>query len=1298
MKNTINKLVFAIAILFFLPTIHGYGQKTLQEARVYINPGHGGFGSNDRPLPTINYALKDTLGFFETKSNLLKSQSLYKELEKAGVGYVKTTRNVNGVVAEGDPQTTSNDLHREGDVIDGVTQIVTLSVIAADVEANNMDYFISIHSNAHTDGAMTNYPLLLYRGTDAAVGNGLVDAKNMAFDAWKYIVNNGITYYSAHNSPTSNNTRGDLTFMNSAGTTNDLGYLGYYGVLKHGCDGYISEGSFHTYQPERQRLLNPDYSRQEGVRQSRAIRAWFGDNTETKGAIMGTVKDKYKTLEHALYKYAPNSVDAYLPLNNVTVVLKNSAGTEIGSYTTDNEYNGVYVFTDLEPGTYTLVYDFAGTEYIPETATIEVKANETSHINKLVADTTTPPPYPFLDPYYPEPEQDGDIAAPAQFEFEKEYELADISVLQDLTVRRAILRDNKYYVLAVDAAKAPKLFVLNPTTGELIKEMSTEGIVTEAFGEKEFPYVLSDISFTNDGVLIGTNSTVVGRENNGFQTGDFYVYKWQASETETLEDSKPTVVVKLPTNTSASLAQSGNNFSNFIANSIAVKGNSDNFYLYFNSHAGDSWTSTSFLFKIVSWKITNGELAAYQWTDTKYVASKIGSNFKFTYSPFGDIESEDQKDELHRIIVDSDIIKPLEFRVSWTTNTATEIAEFSGDLPLESNGTNFFRYLDEVYMTTIERTALVDNNYSHKVHLYNVTKGLNNAISLGTTEEVITSQAPYAYVASAGIVNNANIDLYLFAGDNIVKFKSKEIEAKQIARIFASELVSKETETGYDISYVLNETATSVELILTDATTGELVKTIALSGLTKGLNTTSILFEEIPQEIKFNWSIKAMADNITKFVKISDDSEKYRFFGPKGVAVDKSTESKYFGRVYVTNSDAGDASGRATTKGIYILGADGSDVTSQGATAHTGNISWDAAAGVSPRKVAVANDGRVFISDYSINNSGIYYMNPENQAMSSIFTGATRETTHGKLTVGDTYVGGRTGAIAVYGSGADTRIYGVDRSAAEATSWWKNINTYNIGEAVEWTAVPSAAGRSSSYIGNDNNSLSAVEGGYWAAQYRGAGSETAGNPFMFYYSNAEGKAVYNTYTGWNKAGSSQNGGMTVNEKEKLIALAFNNGAAILSYEMVNNVPVVSEKFISTLNSTTYDDFAFDYAGNLYAVSYAGKLVSVWSMPTSDNSCTTPAQKSMILENNPEMSVDDVKINNVRVYPNPIKDFCTIESVENIDVVEVFSNTGMLIEKVSGNASRTITLDTSRYLKGVYLVKVNQEKTVKVIKQ
>ena len=49
--------------------------------KIYINPGHGGWDANDRNLATINFALGDTLGFYESKSNLAKGLYLRELLQ-----------------------------------------------------------------------------------------------------------------------------------------------------------------------------------------------------------------------------------------------------------------------------------------------------------------------------------------------------------------------------------------------------------------------------------------------------------------------------------------------------------------------------------------------------------------------------------------------------------------------------------------------------------------------------------------------------------------------------------------------------------------------------------------------------------------------------------------------------------------------------------------------------------------------------------------------------------------------------------------------------------------------------------------------------------------------------------------------------------------------------------------------------------------------------------------------------------------------------------------------------------------
>ena len=78
--------------------------KTTDELRFYINPGHGSWGPNDRPMATIPYPMlpetgrPDTCGFYESNTNLWKCLRLREELVAMGVNYnnITMSRDKNG--------------------------------------------------------------------------------------------------------------------------------------------------------------------------------------------------------------------------------------------------------------------------------------------------------------------------------------------------------------------------------------------------------------------------------------------------------------------------------------------------------------------------------------------------------------------------------------------------------------------------------------------------------------------------------------------------------------------------------------------------------------------------------------------------------------------------------------------------------------------------------------------------------------------------------------------------------------------------------------------------------------------------------------------------------------------------------------------------------------------------------------------------------------------------------------------------------------------------------------------------
>ena len=397
-------------------------KKSPSEVKIYINPGHGGFNANW--MGTVNDHTKDTLDFCESNTNLWKAWALFHKLKDYGVTHTGT-----GIQSARDMSQGMMMSHVKYDGTDR-----SLPEIAAEVEQYKPDIFLSIHSNADPGGSLSsneNYPLVLYRGEDYKsgtfpntsygknydyAGTGFHGAGN-SYELAKLVYSHLATikhepYTSEWNTTSKGwyeaplepqyNARGDVDFMyflknkrqnttytidnarGVPGVTNSYSgnkYYGFYGVMKHGAVGCLSEGYFHTYTPSINRHMNKDVCAIEGISYAHAIADYFGWEKEKKGYIYGIVRDRNQTFSHTYYIPNQNSDDIYKPLNNCTVKLYKD-GVLVNTYVTDDEYNGAFVFYDLEPGDYTIDYECAGYQAASQglkSTVVTVKANEISY-------------------------------------------------------------------------------------------------------------------------------------------------------------------------------------------------------------------------------------------------------------------------------------------------------------------------------------------------------------------------------------------------------------------------------------------------------------------------------------------------------------------------------------------------------------------------------------------------------------------------------------------------------------------------------------------------------------------------------------------------------------------------------------------------------------------------------------------------------------------------------------------------------------------------------------------------------
>ena len=347
------KKIFVHFCMMALMAVFAIGNANAQQPHVYINPGHGGYDSDDRNMVIYPFSVGDSAGSWESKSNLRKGLALEEILKKKGYK-TSISRRTN---------TTSDDL--------------ALSTIVALCNQSGADVFYSIHSNATGTSAVNNFPMVFYRGYTGSPQ--IANADVLAADLEPYLYANTSTVWT-HNYQI----WGDWSFRPEWGTQG-------YGVLRgNRAVANLSEGSFHDYIPEAYRLLSPYYCWMEGWNISLGADKYFDrlDNFG-QGVVTGNVRDdRIKRLQENPQPFIIYGDDGLMPIHNATVRLLDQDGNEVQRCQTDTLRNGIYLFKYVEPGTYTV--EVSEPSHFSQSETVTVSANAPTYQNfylKRVRDT-----------------------------------------------------------------------------------------------------------------------------------------------------------------------------------------------------------------------------------------------------------------------------------------------------------------------------------------------------------------------------------------------------------------------------------------------------------------------------------------------------------------------------------------------------------------------------------------------------------------------------------------------------------------------------------------------------------------------------------------------------------------------------------------------------------------------------------------------------------------------------------------------------------------------------------------------
>lgn len=1239
--------------------------KTADEFRIYLNPGHGSYGANDRPMRTIGHPNTgvlnaegttwidtDTLGFYEGRGTLPRAFAIGNYLKSVGV---KSENIVYSRLANGPwPYTTPNSEYDPDEIFNR-----PLAEICEEVEEGNFDMFISSHSNATTDGSTTNYPLFLYRGYDTGYtgdagynGAAVAGSDDMARTIWPYH-HMGEIEPQSHYSATNMNVSGDISFYGSYSTStrnNGQQYAGYLGVLKHGVPGYLLEGFFHTYQPSRHRALNFDYDRLEGLREARGVATYWGFNLNGKGEIAGTVKDLHEKIVNNLYNYAYGSDDQWLPLNGAKVVLKKE-GVEVASYDVDNEWNGFFAFFDLEPGNYTLEATCENYKPLVEPIAATVTANNTCYsFIKLENENYVPEEIVYEN--YPDPVQPGYLKLAGKFIFGQD-EGTTYSENIVGNVAQMLQYGDSTIVLSHEGTAA-HLYIVDNNTKQVVKELSTTGLFTME-GNPGFYNQIGSIALSADRKLVGVTavrtSFADGNVPSGYQRGTMHAYYWNDF------DADPTDWF--------STQYSGNWYNSDLGFGVAVSGPIDECVVCVPAPTSGSSRGVRPAFfaiqdgNVVSTSRANanatialtelGDPLATEGNLDQYPVDNYG-RIKVAVSPFDDkafIIGGSKTGKLYEFPITADAAIP-------TYNILTE-DEMLG------NGLQIFKYAGHTLMVTPYGTA----GNVKGIKIYDITNGLDKASLVKTIntdiaaaegapalQAITANGADFAWAGAS--VNQEDIHAFLLGSDgNIVRFATDDegVEQPKVKGIYAYDLRYQENGDSYTFTFKANDDANEAYITFRDENTGEQLAQFPIPNVVLGANEITIPVDQLPapteeiQGYKMNWEITLVGDPIARIDLLNELNSDCIYSGCLFNNVDKNPESPHFGNIYVANRISQPNDGN----GLYIYDP---LMNRQNSVAYHGATTLS-----SPYRLAVAPDGTVYIPDWSDPYSGIYVADIDNiEADFTQFFEGTRDGS-GLFTNNGVKVGGSATSVAFTGTGADTKMYVFSEDVPGPSGNGNGVAIYNVGNedgtiARTWGVAPNNYFDIGSKMLNTNgNVIPTGNGGAFVSQVRSAGNNQGGVP-SFVYVNPEGSIVFNSGTDLQELNGSLGAGMAISDDGS--TLVINNGVGEVEFFDITwnrdgAAPVITPRGYSFVSAARRNDGSshnnyiyqmnFDYGGNLIVT---GNKVAMYSIPTDNNTNTTPAKMEYVVKTG---------INNVSVDANK-----KVVSVKYVNIAGMESTT------------------------------------------
>ena len=433
-------------------------------------------------------------------------------------------------------------------------------------------------------------------------------------------------------------------------------------------------------------------------------------------------------------------------------------------------------------------------------------------------------------------------------------------------------------------------------------------------------------------------------------------------------------------------------------------------------------------------------------------------------------------------------------------------------------------------------------------------------------------------------------------------------------------------ETKLTVNYSLNAPATAVNIVVLNGET--VVKHISSDKITKGSHTIEIPTADFPKTTNLTWRIEVSGSSV-KTPTLHDTS--YHLFHPSSVDIDNNPENPTFGLILaneamqsvVSETDTYLSAGFGA--GIFAFNAAFEPIKNGkkpgfngGITFTTGRYDNSGSTAYAPRRIRISEDGRIFVTSLNTDGTYLWEVNPENlDKWTPVFKG-TRNANFELVDAQSNFIAAPNVGFDVKGSGKNLKLLMLSSNKNGFSFAYSGYQTheYNLGTATEWTTTPTKKILGGKYIISYTSAQVEYdnEGGVWICQNRTEATDV--QPSLIHI-NAAGvedyKEILHVRT---NAGIRFNkdftkiiiaGNKTVNYNSKGAAISSKKATIYTISKDANGKPVLTEDLVIDMSTlgTNLNDFAFDYAGNLYGVSNSGEKIAVWAMPTN-GSVVTPA--------------------------------------------------------------------------------------------